>query len=282
MRAVNLVPKDFRRGPLSGKGGETFSYMLIAGLVVLLLAVFAVVSTNNSISSKKSEVAKLEQEKLDAQAKADSLQSYASFASLQQARTATVSSLAQSRFDWERILRELSLIVPVNVSLTGLTGTVLPEVAVDGAATLSTRSSIPGPALELVGCAPGQEEVAAFVAALEDIDGVTRVGLETSEKPTAEVTATPSAGPSISEECRTSDASSKFQIVAAFDAAPVPAAAAASSGAPPPAPAAPAPAPAAPNEGGAGQVQQQQAAQQQDVQSATDKSKKATKLVPGH
>ena len=39
----------------------------------------------------------------------------------------------------------------------------------------------PGPALEVNGCATGQDAVAGFVTALKDIDGVTRVGVESSE-----------------------------------------------------------------------------------------------------
>ena len=39
------------------------------------------------------------------------------------------------------------------------------------------RAAIAGPALELSGCAKGQEAVAGFVTALKDIDGVTRVGV---------------------------------------------------------------------------------------------------------
>ena len=46
-------------------------------------------------------------------------------------RTETVDSLAQSRFDWERVMRELALVIPEDVWLESLTGTVAPGVTVD-------------------------------------------------------------------------------------------------------------------------------------------------------
>lgn len=264
MRPVNLIPKDRRRGALAGRRGELFSYALIGGLALLLIAVFAVVATNNKISDRKVEIAGLQQQEIDATARADALESYSSFASLEQARTATVSSLAQSRFDWERVLHELSRVIPADISLTKLTGKVLPEVVLENETALASRDSIAGPALEIVGCAPGQEEVAVFVAALEDIDGVTRVGVQSSKKPVGSGAGIAAAGSGggVSDECRTADQVTKFEIVAAFDAAPVPAAAAAGSAPAPPPPATPAP-------------------EAPTAQQASDKAQKAQNLIPG-
>ncbi len=88
--------------------------------------------------------------------------------------------------------------------------------------------SIAGPALELSGCAAGQEAVAGFVTALKDIDGVTRVGVQSSEladeesgagsRPAAE------AGRQAATTAARANFIAKFEIVVAFDAAPVPAA----------------------------------------------------------
>ena len=66
--------------------------------------------------------------------------------------------------------------------------------------------------------------MAGFVTALKDIDGVTRVGVESSELSPQEEGAATSGG-SGSEggsECRTRKFIAKFKIVVAFDAAPVP------------------------------------------------------------
>ena len=93
-----------------------------------------------------------------------------------------------------------------------------PAVAPEGAASVSLRSSIAGPALELVGCARSQDAVAGFVKALEDIDGVTRVGVQSSALGSS---SGESAGSSSTSTCQTRDFIAQFQMVAAFDAAPI-------------------------------------------------------------
>jgi hypothetical protein len=149
--------------------------------------------------------------------------------------------------------------------------------------SVASRSSITGPALEIEGCATGQDAVAKFVAALENIDGVTRVGVQSSIKPGG-VTAAPggATGGSVGADCATKPSIPKFQIVAAFDAAPVPATAPA-SGTTTPAPTTTTPttptAPTTPDSSGA---QQQQAAQQQSVQQANNQAQNATHYIPGN
>ena len=140
-----------------------------------------VVMTENSISESEAEIARLEQEEAAATARAESLAAFAEFSTAQAERTQTVSTLAQSRFDWERVLRELAVVIPAGITLKDLTGTVNPAVSLENAGDVRLRAEIPGPALTMTGCAAGQEAVAALVAALEDIDGVTRVGLQSSK-----------------------------------------------------------------------------------------------------
>ena len=93
----------------------------------------------------------------------------------------------------------------------------LPHCYFDGS---GLRGAVPGPALELSGCASGQEAVAEFVTALEDIDGVTRVGLDSSELASKKGEA--GSGGGGGGDCRTRDFIAQFDLVVAFDAAPVP------------------------------------------------------------
>jgi Tfp pilus assembly protein PilN len=227
MRPVNLIPPEERRGEQAPLRTGPLPYILLGGLVAVLVAVTATVLIDNQIADSKSEVAKLEVEDAAASAKAQRLASYTQFRSMSEQRVATVSSLADSRFDWERVMRELALVLPSNVWLVGLTATAAPDVSVDGGAgsgdASGMRSAISGPALELIGCAKGQEAVAGFVTALEDIDGVTRVGVQSSELPEKDDGGGKGGDPSSSgEECRTRKSIAKFEIVVAFDAAPVP------------------------------------------------------------
>ena len=185
---------------------------------------------------------------------------------MQETRQATVTSLAQSRFDWERVMRELALVIPADVWLVNLTGTRRPRRSRWMARPRSpSRDSVAGPALEIVGCAPGQDSVAAFVAALEDIDGVTRVGVALLGGSTTRDQAA-AGGEAGDDDCRTRDFIVQFELVVAFDAVPVPATAQA-------APAVPAP--VAPG-GDARRAQAQQAASA----SATDAGRRRPSRPP--
>ena len=88
----------------------------------------AVVLTNNELGERKSEAAKLEGEDAVAAARAQRLSVYTNFRSLSEARVQTVSELADSRFDWERVMRELSLVLPDDVWLVELTATASSSV----------------------------------------------------------------------------------------------------------------------------------------------------------
>lgn len=231
MRPVNLIPPEDRRGEQAPLRTGPLPYILLGALVAVLVGITAMVLVGNQISESKSEVAKLEGEDVAAAARAQQLAAYTQFREMSEQRVATVQSLADSRFDWERVMRELSLVLPSNVWLVTLTATASPEVSMDGGGGGSSsganlRAQVPGPALELDGCAAGQGAVAGFVTALKDVDGVTRVGVQSSElaeeDDTMESTEVGAATGSGSEECRTRDFIAKFVIVVAFDAAPVP------------------------------------------------------------
>ncbi len=181
MRPINLIPEDERRGSGARRKGGPLAYILIGALVILLAGVTLLVSAGNEISGTKSEIVELKSEIAASEAKAEKLAAYTQLREIRDRRVATVQSLADSRFDWERVMRELALILPGDVWLTNLTGTVKPEVSVNGAASITLRHGVVGPALELIGCASGQEAVAGFVASLKDIDGVTRVAMQYSK-----------------------------------------------------------------------------------------------------
>ena len=221
MRAINLIPPDQRRGEHApARTGALTPYLVVGLMVAALAGVAALVLAGNQISDREAEVAELKQEEAALRAKAERFSSYTEFRTVREQRVATVSSLADSRFDWERVLRELALVLPDDVWLVKATATASPAAVPDEGVEVSTRDTVAGPALELEGCAPGQKSVAAFVAALEDIDGVTRVGVAASKRP--DLTTNNSATSDDSgDDCRTRDFIAQFEIVVAFDAAPV-------------------------------------------------------------
>jgi Tfp pilus assembly protein PilN len=227
VRPVNLIPPEERRGEQAPLRSGPLAYIVLGALVLVLAGVTAMVLADNQISERESEVAKLESEDARAAAKAQRLAAYTEFQAMSEQRVATVSDLADSRFDWERVMRELALVLPGDVWLTDLIATASPGVSIEGGGSSggALRAQVPGPAMEINGCATGQGAVAGFVTALKDIDGVTRVGVESSELGEEEEEAasteigadTGSSG----GECRTRSFIAKFAIVVAFDAAPV-------------------------------------------------------------
>jgi len=271
MRAVNLIPPDERRGDSAPLRTGPLVYVLVAGLALLLLGVVAVALTSKQVSDRTSEKASLEQQLTQETARANSLAPFAQFRAVQESRAKTMRSLADSRFDWTRVLRELALVLPDNISLKTLAGTVTPQVEVDENEQIELRANVPGPALEISGCAADQKTVAEFVSSVEDIDGVTRVGLDNS----ARADDTSSAGGGTSGDCG-GDQPYKFQMVVAFDAVPTPD----SAGAAPSVPS-----PVAPGSGSDSQVadgQSEEAVQQAATRVQTSKAEKAkATLIPG-
>lgn len=223
MRPVNLIPADLRRGQQAPMRTGPLPYLLVGALAVLLIGVALLVSAGNEVAEKKSEIVSLEREDRAAEAQAQRLAAYVQFEAVHKQRLETIASLANSRFDWERVMRELSLVLPGNVWLSEINASA-GAGAEGGGSGLST--GVTGPSLTISGCATGQEGVAGFVTALEDIDGVTRVGVEESALP-SQGEGTVSAG---SEEggagaCQTRDFIAAFNMTVAFDAAPSAAAA---------------------------------------------------------
>jgi Tfp pilus assembly protein PilN len=214
MRPVNLIPAEERPGGRRPLRAGPLAYLLVGALAAAVIALTALVVTENQISDRQAEVAQLQAEGQSIEARAQELAPYTQFAAVREQRLETVTGLADSRFDWRRVLNELSLLLPTNIQLTSLAGTASPEVGLSGGAGVGMRSQIAGPALELAGCGTSQTAVAGFVEALKDIDGVTRVGFQGSASDGEGENATSTTG------CAGAK-SATFQMVAAFDAAPV-------------------------------------------------------------
>lgn len=226
MRPVNLIPPEDRRGDHAPLRAGAASYAIVGVLAVALIGVVMVILTGNKITESKSELAGLDVRKAQADLAAADLAPYGQFATLEQSRSETVSSLAQSRFDWERVLNELALVIPERVTLENLTGSASAGVSLAEGTAGVADASITGPSLLISGCADGQKGVARLLAALKDIDGVTRVGMESSELGD-ETTSTAGAGQAAAGSegtttCLTGPKVAQFHVTVAFDAVPPP------------------------------------------------------------
>ena len=225
MRPVNLIPVEDRSDANRPMRGGPLVYIVLGALLAAVGAVTLLVVTENQISSRSDELTQLQGQTVRAEAQAARLTPFTAFHATSVHRTETISNLADSRFDWEQVMEQLALVLPSDVQLTNLTGTVRPDVSVGGGESIALRDSVAGPALAIVGCAPGQEAVARFVTVLRDIDGVTRVGVQSSRLPDSGASSEEGAAVSASGSCQNRSFIAQFQIVVAFDAAPIPASA---------------------------------------------------------
>ncbi|HEU4703559.1 MAG TPA: PilN domain-containing protein [Conexibacter sp.] len=185
MRAVNLIPRDLSGG---GSGSSLGPVLLLGGLAVVLALVTLHVLTGNTIKERQSELASVQGQLATAQAQADATKPYRAFTALARARVDTVRQLGTARFDWHRALAELATVVPDNVWLTSLTGTVAPGVNVSGGGSGSAttlRGTLPNPAIELSGCTADHESVVRLISRLRLLHTVQRVSLADSTKDAA-------------------------------------------------------------------------------------------------
>lgn len=222
MRPVNLIPPEDRRGDQAPLRTGPLAYILLGALVLALVGIVAMVLADNQISERKSDLTRVESEDTAAIAKASSLAAYTAFRDLSQQRVATVQSLADSRFDWERVLRELALVIPEDVSLVDLnasSGGGSGAASEEGGSEAASLGGVSGPSLSLSGCAAGHDGVASVITALKDIDGVTRVGVQSST--IGEEDSGASSGGE-GGECSAGPHTADFSLVIAFDAAPAP------------------------------------------------------------
>jgi len=186
MRAVNLLPPDLQSGPkgpapavptgVENSGAGAFVVLGVLAFAVLALAAY--VLAGNTVKDREAELATATAKSAAVTKQVSALQPYADFESVVNARVQTVTDLANSRFDWEQALRDLSRAVPANVTIASLKGDLGTAGAGNTGGTI--RGAITAPAITVVGCTYSQTKVAELMARLRNIDGVTRVSLSNS------------------------------------------------------------------------------------------------------
>jgi hypothetical protein len=182
MKAVNLIPSEQRRAKASGNASGS-SYLVLGVLGVLLAMAVAYVLTANGVNDKKTQAAEARQEADAVEAKVANLDSYTNFSSIKDQRLAAVVTAARTRFDWERLMREVSLVMPAgswlqstDASVTGATAE-----AANPAAQQPVDPNIPvTPTATFVGCTPKQSEVAKILVRMRAMHRVIDVKLDES------------------------------------------------------------------------------------------------------
>ena len=198
MNSVNLLPGNLRPRAAAG-ARENGAFLALGVLGLLLIAVTLYVLTLNGISSNKSELAELKAETAESERRAGALSAFGDFQTVKATRVASIKTLADTRLDWERLLREISKVLPDDVWLTGLEGATTAGVT----GTTPVAGQAAGPSLTVNGCASRQNDVATTLLRLRQLNGAVDVSLDESSRPepTPGVAATPTTTATSGEDC---------------------------------------------------------------------------------
>jgi len=185
MKRMNLLPPELR--PREG-GRRGSSYLVIGALFASVVAMLAYAIVIGGVRHDETELASLKDETLQAQARADALRPYGLFADMKNQRERSVRAVADTRFDYERLTRELTRILPAGVWIGHLEVAPAPpsqEIVEAGADPVAGSQTTP-PAMTVSGCAPDQDVVADTLDRLRALTGATNVALGSSSDSAAD------------------------------------------------------------------------------------------------
>ena len=176
MRAFNLLPKEDVRTEKESKP-SAIPHVIVALAGVLVFAALAAfyLSSSAGVTSKTGELDDLRGELASLQVPEQQPQSPTAGASIDSertARTAALSTALADRLAWDRVLRELALVLPADVTLVTLDGTA-PSPGSAGAATSAAVSSF-----RVTGTSVSQASVARLLSRLQVIPELQSVQLE--------------------------------------------------------------------------------------------------------
>lgn len=187
MRPVNLLPEEERAREAGRLPGS--AYAIVGVLAVLLAMVTAYVLTTNQVGAREADTAAAKRDAGLAQARIAQLGPFGNFTEIKQVRVASVTGLSRARFDWERFVRELALVLPRGSWLTEVDAATSGE----GESAGGTAPVASGPHAKLKGCALRQPDVAKLMVRLRKMNRVEDVELKESAR--ARNSAAAAAGP---------------------------------------------------------------------------------------
>ena len=176
MRAVNLLPRDEAKRSFEANRGVVFGGIGGAALATAVLASM-VISAGGAASSKQQEldgvraqIAAIPTVPVIDTSKEDAL------AAEKGARIGALSAALGGRIAWDRVLRQVSLVLPEDVWLTSLTASAAAAPAPD-----ATQTAAAGSGFTLTGATYSQNGVARFLSRLAVIPDLANVRLQSSQ-----------------------------------------------------------------------------------------------------
>jgi len=179
MKAVNLIPKESRRGPSEFSVGTLGPAHFVVGIgAILVILVLLHVLGGNTVNDRKAQLAAVQAQVSQEQAVAARLQVYTSYVQAAEAREEQIREIADSRFPWERSFDQLAHVLPATTSLSTLSATT------SGAAVSTLAVAAAAPVFTLSGCADthNQDGVATLMRHLSAMTDVTDVNFASSTR----------------------------------------------------------------------------------------------------
>ena len=178
MRAFNLLPREEARAVSEGGARGPLPYVLVALAGVLIFAALAAfyLMAGTDVTKKKGQVEDLRAElaAYQAQQKGPSVDDKSTeLANERIGRTAALGSALTKRLAWDRVLREIALVVPTSVTLGQIQGS---SPTVGAATTNADGSSVTN--LTISGTTVSQADVALFMTRLSVIRELSSVQLK--------------------------------------------------------------------------------------------------------
>jgi len=184
MKRIDLLPPE-QRVKASRERGLLWAILILVAIVVALGMVY--MWEKGHVNDKQVELDGLTAEVAAEQAKAAALTPYAAIQTTRTAMTATAQAIYYSRVPWSTILQEISLVIPDNVRLQTLTGTV-PATMLPGTAVPAAPGAPATTDITFSGTTYTHKDVAEFMTRLGLIPQLSNIQLGSSAGAAASAT----------------------------------------------------------------------------------------------
>ncbi|MCX6374074.1 MAG: PilN domain-containing protein [Actinobacteria bacterium] len=178
MKRIDLLPPE-QRVKASRERGLLWAILILVAIVVALGMVY--MWQKNQVGDQQADLDRLTAESAVVQQKALALAPYAAIQTTRTAMTQTAQGIYDSRVPWSTILQQISLVIPDNVRLQSLTGTV-PATMLPGPAVPTTPGVAAAATADItfVGTTYTHRDVAEFMTRLGLIPQLSNIQLASS------------------------------------------------------------------------------------------------------
>jgi type IV pilus assembly protein PilM len=185
MRSVNLLPSELRQS------GRKKPDLVRVGIPVAIAASVAAVGfmflqANSSVSDNQAQLDAVQAE-IAALPKPKRPVIDANVEATEAARAVALAGVLGGRVSWDRMLREVALVLPGNISLTGLSAQLPPPAPAGTLPAAATPAAVPTApvaptGVTIDGYTKDQRSVALLLARLRTVPSFTNVQLQTSTR----------------------------------------------------------------------------------------------------